>query len=100
MLACRNRIAVWSVNDDNPACRCGLQIDVVDPDTSAADDFQAGPGFHDFFGYFRLATDQKTVILRNDLHQFVFAETWFFVDLNVGCIHQLLDSQIADRIRY
>ena len=51
MLAGRDGVAVRRIDDDNAASRCGFQIDVVDADACASDDFKLFAGFHDAGGH-------------------------------------------------
>ncbi|MNJ41194.1 hypothetical protein D3C77_361120 [compost metagenome] len=98
VLACRNRVAVRSVDNDDTAFSCRIQVDVIDADACAADHFQIGSGFHDFLGDFRLAANEQSVIAGNDLDKLILRKSRLFLYYNVACVHQLLNSQVADRI--
>ncbi|MOA49909.1 hypothetical protein D3C78_1728570 [compost metagenome] len=98
VLACRNCVAVRGVDHDNTAFGRCIQVNVIDTDACAADHFQIGSGFHNLFSNFRLAAYEQSVVVRNDLDELILRKSRLFLYYNVACVHQLLDSEVADGI--
>ncbi|MNT56800.1 hypothetical protein D3C72_1941300 [compost metagenome] len=100
MLTGGDGISVRGINDYNTTLRSRLQLDVVNSDSGTADNLQVGAGSDYFLCNRRLAADKQAVVFANDGNQFIFAKSCFLIHNYIVCVHQLLNAQIADWIRY
>ena len=70
---CRcNRIAKGRVHHDNAAVCCGFNVDIVDTDTGAANDFEVFRLRDNLSIRARRGTNGEPVILRNDFNELFF----------------------------
>lgn len=74
MLSGRDRVSVWSIDNNNTALRGGFEVDIIHSDSGAANHFQLRSGTHNTLGYAGLAPDQKAVVLSDYGSELIFAE--------------------------
>ena len=91
MLGCRDRIAERRVHHDDTAAGRSGNIDIVDADTSAANDLEVLGGSNQFFGDFGCRADGKTIVLADHFEQFFFvlAKVRQVVDLDTVILEYL-----------
>ena len=85
----RDRVAVRRVHDDDAAGGGGVDVDVVDADAGAADDFQMRRGAEQVGGDFRRRADRQAVIAADDRFQFVLREAGLHVDVDAAVFEDL-----------
>ena len=69
VLGCRNRIAERGVHHHHALRRGGGNIDVVDPDSGAADNFEVGGGSKDRLSDFGRAANREPIIVADPCDQ-------------------------------
>ncbi len=86
MLGGGDRIAEWRVHHDH-ASRCrGRNVDVVDADAGATDDFQLRRGLEQLGRDFGRGANGEPVIVADDLGELLLVESRFDVDLDAALL--------------
>lgn len=93
-----DRVAAGGVHDDDTVFGGGLDIDVVDADSGAADDLEVLGGLEDLGGDLGLAADDQAVELGDDLDQFILLEARLDDHLNNTALGKGFDSTAGDGI--
>ena len=65
-----DRIALRRVDDDDSLAGGGGDIHVIDPNSSATDNFELRPGGNDFFGDLGSRSNHQGIVFGNHRHQF------------------------------
>ena len=65
-----DRVAERRVHHNDALHRCSGNVDIVDADPGAADNFQVGRFLDEFFRQLRRRTDSETIILADDFAKF------------------------------
>ena len=86
MLGGGDRIAERRVHHDHAASGGGRNVDVVDADARAADDFQFRRALEQLGCDFGVGANGEPVIVANDLGELLFVETRFDVDLDAALL--------------
>ena len=86
-----DHVAEGGVHHDDPLPGSGWDVDIVDPDPCAADDFQVVCGSDQFLGRFGGRADGEAVILRDQVQQLflVLAELGHEVDIDAAVAEDL-----------
>ena len=86
MLGGGDRIAERRVHHDHAASGGGRNVDVVDADAGAADDFQFRRPLEQLGRHFGGGADGEPIIVANDFGELFLIESRFDVDLNAALL--------------
>ena len=81
MFRCRERVAFWSVGDNN-AFLCGrITVDVVHTDTGTTDVLHFVGRFDDTCSDLCSGSDNQCIVLADDLDEFILGQVRLFINI-------------------
>src|SRR5690606_12879751 len=94
----RDRVAAGSIHDNDALFRGGIDINVIHSDTGSADHFQPVGFLDHIFGDLCTTADYQSVILSDDIHELLWCESGFDINLHFGMALQNIDTLLGQGI--
>ena len=91
-------ISAWGIHDDDATFGGGIDIDIIDADAGATDDFEMGRGIDDLGGGFGFATDDEAVKFADDGEEFIGFEAEIDGDIEEFVVAKFINTALGDGI--
>ena len=91
-------ISAWGIHDDDATFGGGIDIDIIDSDACASDDFEMGSGVNDLGGGFGFAADDEAVKFADDGEEFIGFEAEIDGDIEKFTVAKLINTALGDGI--